>query len=634
MKNIIIGTAGHIDHGKTTLIKALTGHETDRLGEEKKRGISIQLGFTYFDLPSGRRAGIIDVPGHERFVRNMLTGVGGMDIVMLVIAADEGVMPQTKEHLDILSLLKIEKGIIVITKSASVDEEWLELVKEDIREKVEGTFLENSEIIAVDSIEGTGIDELINKIDRLTEETESRDINAPARMPIDRIFTIVGFGTVVTGTLTEGKISVEDILEILPQQVKVRIRNIQVHGQSVGTAYAGQRVAINLANVKLEDIERGQVLAQTDSIEPTMMIDAKLNLLKDIPRAIKNRDRVRIYHGATEVLARVTLLNKEEGKAGESIYVQFRLEEITAVKKEDHLVVRYYSPMETLGGAIVIDANPKKHNRFDENVIKDLAAREQGSPEEIIEKQIDIHSKEFPDISFIAKLTAQQLNDIKSSVSDLADKNKILVLGNDNVIHRNYYENIREQLINLLSVYHKSNPLKLGMLKEEVRSRLFPGNKSRSIDILMDVFVENKIVKIEDKFISLYDFEVEFSPIHKKIQEQLEHIYLQKQYATPKFEDIVDAIEFERNDIEQVFDSILGNTLIRLNQEVVFHVKSYEDAKAELIDHINKNGNITLSQFRDILGTSRKYAVALLEYFDNEKVTKRIGEERVLYRQV
>ncbi len=634
MKNIIIGTAGHIDHGKTTLIKALTGHETDRLGEEKKRGISIQLGFTYFDLPSGRRAGIIDVPGHERFVRNMLTGVGGMDIVMLVIAADEGVMPQTKEHLDILSLLKIEKGIIVITKSASVDEEWLELVKEDIREKVEGTFLENSEIIAVDSIEGTGIHELINKIDKLTEETESRDINAPARMPVDRIFTIVGFGTVVTGTLTEGKISVEDILEILPQQVKVRIRNIQVHGQSVGTAYAGQRVAINLANVKLEDIERGQVLAQTDSIEPTMMIDAKLNLLKDIPRAIKNRDRVRIYHGATEVLARVTLLNKEEGKAGESIYVQFRLEEITAVKKGDHLVIRYYSPMETLGGAIVIDANPKKHNRFDENVIKDLAAREQGSPEEIIEKQIDIHSKEFPDISFIAKLTAQQLNDIKSSVSDLADKNKILVLGNDNVIHRNYYENIREQLINLLSVYHKSNPLKLGMLKEEVRSRLFPGNKSRSIDILMDVFVENKIVKIEDKFISLYDFEVEFSPIHKKIQEQLEHIYLQKQYATPKFEDIVDAIEFERNDIEQVFDSILGNTLIRLNQEVVFHVKSYEDAKAELIDHINKNGNITLSQFRDILGTSRKYAVALLEYFDNEKVTKRIGEERVLYRQI
>ncbi|HZJ76394.1 MAG TPA: selenocysteine-specific translation elongation factor, partial [Oscillospiraceae bacterium] len=475
MKNIIIGTAGHIDHGKTTLIKALTGHETDRLGEEKKRGISIQLGFTYFDLPGGRRAGIIDVPGHERFIRNMLTGVGGMDIVMLVVAADEGVMPQTKEHLDILSLLKIKNGIIVITKSSLVDEEWLELVKEDIREEVEGTFLENSEIVTVDSIEGTGINKLVNKIDKLTEETESRDTDAPARMPIDRIFTIVGFGTVVTGTLTEGKISVEDILEILPEQVKVRIRNIQVHGQSVNTAYAGQRVAINLANVKTEDIERGQILAQLNSMEPTMMIDAKLNLLKDISRNIKNRDRVRIYHGATEVLARATLLNKDEGKAGESIYVQFRLEETTAVKKGDNLIIRYYSPMETLGGAIVIDANPGKHSRFDENVIKDLAARERGTPREIIEKQIDIHSKEFPSLFFIAKLTAQQLDNVKSIVSDLAEEGKVLILGDDNVIHKNYYGNIKKQLTDLLMVYHKSNPLKPGMLREEVRSRLFPG---------------------------------------------------------------------------------------------------------------------------------------------------------------
>lgn len=630
MKNVIIGTAGHIDHGKTTLIRALTGHETDRLGEEKKRGISIQLGFTYFDLPSGRRAGIIDVPGHERFIRNMLTGVGGMDIIMLVIAADEGVMQQTKEHLDILSLLKIKNGIIVITKSTLVDEEWLELVKEDIKEKVEGTFLENSEIVAVDSIKGTGIDELINKIDILTEETESRDINAPARMPIDRIFTIVGFGTVVTGTLTEGKISVEDTLEILPQQVKVRIRNIQVHGQSVNTAYAGQRVAINLANVKLEEIERGQILAQINSMEPTMMIDAKLNLLKDIPRNIKNRDRVRIYHGATEILARVTLLDKDEGKAGESIYVQFRLEEITAVKKDDHLVVRYYSPMETLGGAIVINANPEKHNRFDENVIRDLATREEGSPQDIIEKQIDIHSNQFPSLSFIAKLTAYQLEDLKLIISNLANDDKVLLLGNDSVIHKNYYETVKTQLMGLLASYHKNNPLKVGMLKEEVRSRLFPKSKSRSIDILMDIFVKNKVTKIKNKFISLYDFEVIFSPTHKQIQEQLEYIYLQDRYSTPKFEDIVNDIKFEKNDVEQVFNSMLGNTLIRLNHEVVFHVKSYEDAKTKLINYINKNDSITLSQFRDMLNTSRKYAVALLEYFDNEKITKRVDDKRIL----
>ncbi len=631
MKNVIIGTAGHIDHGKTTLIKALTGHETDRLSEEKERGISIQLGFTYFDLPSGRRAGIIDVPGHERFIRNMLTGVGGMDIVMLVIAADEGVMQQTKEHLDILSLLEIKKGIIVVTKSALVDKEWLELVKDDIRERVEGTFLEDSEIAVVDSVEGTGIGELVNKIDVLTEEIESRDIDAPARMPVDRVFTITGFGTVVTGTLAEGRMSVDDILEILPEQVEVRIRNIQVHGQTVDTAYAGQRVAINLANVKLEDIERGQVLAQINTMEPTMMIDAKLNLLKDIPRDIKNRDRVRIYHGASEVLARIVLLNENEGKAGESVYVQFRLEETTAVKKGDHLVIRYYSPMETLGGAVVIDANPKKHGRFDKRVIEDLVIKERGSPQEVVEKQIDVHSKGFPNLSFIARLTSRQPDDIRSIISDLAEENKVLMLGNDNVIHRNYYENIKKQLEDLLGAYHKSNPLKSGMLKEEVRSRLFPKDKSKSTDLLLDILEEDKIIRVKNNFVSLYDFEVIFTRTHKKIQEQLEHIYLQHQYSTPRIEEITDDINFEKDDIEQVFDAMLGDTLIKLNQEIIFHIELYEKAKKKLTDYIKENDSITLPEFRDILNTSRRYAVALLEYFDNEKITKRTGDVRTLY---
>ncbi len=631
MKNVIIGTAGHIDHGKTTLIKALTGHETDRLGEEKKRGISIQLGFTYFDLPSGKRAGIIDVPGHEKFIRNMLTGVGGMDIVMLVVAADEGVMQQTKEHLDILSLLKVKNGIIVVTKSTLVDEEWLELVKEDIREKVEGTFLENSEIVAVDSVEGVGISELIEKIDVLTEKTESRNTNAPARMPVDRIFTITGFGTVVTGTLTDGKISVDDILEILPEQVKVRIRNIQVHGESVDTAYAGQRVAINLANTKLEDIERGQILAQTNSMEPTMMIDAKLNLLKELPRSIKNRDRVRIYHGATEVLARVTLLNEEEANEGESVYVQFRLEESTAVKKEDHLIVRYYSPMDTIGGAVVIDANPKKHNRFDENVIKDLATREKGSPKDILEKQIDIYSKEFPSLPHIAKITAQQLDEVESIISKLEEENKVFLLGSQNVIHKKYYESIKEELIDLLTFYHKKNPLKLGMLREEVRSRLFPKNKSRSIDILMDIFVENQIVKMQDKFISLYDFEVVFSQTHKEIKDKMEDLYLSKYHKPLKYEEVINNLNFDQEDIDQVYNALIGDSLIRITQEIVLHKKAYEDAKKMLVDYINKNSSISIPEFRDLLDTNRKYALALLEHFDDEKITKRKDEKRTLY---
>jgi len=631
MKNVVIGTSGHIDHGKTTLIKALTGHETDRLNEEKKRGISIELGFTYFDLPSGKRAGIIDVPGHEKFIRNMLSGVGGMDIVMLVIAADEGVMPQTKEHLDILSLIKIKKGIIVITKSTLVDEEWLELIKEDIREKVRETFLENAEIIAVDSIKGIGIDELIKKIDILSDEMETRDISTPVRMPIDRIFTITGFGTVVTGTLMEGKISVEDTLEILPDRVKVRIRNIQVHGQSVNVAYAGQRVAINLANTKKEDIEKGQILSQVNSMEPTMMIDAKLSLLKDLGRPIKNRDRVRIYHGSSEIFARITLLNQEEGNAGENIYVQFRLEEATTVKKGDHLIIRYYSPMETLGGAIVIDANPKKHKRFDESVLKDLTIREEGSPEEIIEKQIDIHSNDFPDLSLIAKLTSQQLDNVHAILSNLAEKEKVFMLGNNNVIHKKYYEKIKEELVAMLKSYHHNNPLKPGMLREEVRSKLFPKAKNKIIDILIDIFVDNQVVKTQEKFMSLYDFNIVFTPTHEEIKKQLEVIYLREPYSTPRFEDIIQNLEFKKVDTDQVFNAILGNTLIKLNQEIIIHIKAYEGAKTKLTDHVNKNGSITLSEFRDILNTSRKYAVALLEYFDNEKFTKRIDEKRILY---
>lgn len=297
MKNIIIGTAGHIDHGKTTLIKALTGRETDTLKEEKKRGISINLGFTYFDLPSKKRAGIVDVPGHEKFIKNMLAGASGLDMVLLVVAADEGVMPQTVEHLDILTYLNIKNGMIVLTKSDTVDEEFRELVKEDIREKVQGTFLEEAEIIEVDSISRKGLDELISKIDDMTEEIEDKNLNSPARLNIDRVFSIKGFGTVVTGTLIEGKISVDDDLVIYPKELPTKIRSIQVHGESVDTAYAGQRTAINISNVKVEEIERGDVLASVNSLEEAMMLDVKLSIVKHMNIGLKHWDRLRLYHG-------------------------------------------------------------------------------------------------------------------------------------------------------------------------------------------------------------------------------------------------------------------------------------------------------------------------------------------------
>ena len=376
MKHIIVGTAGHIDHGKTTLIKALTGRETDTLDEEKKRGISINLGFTFFDLPSGKRVGIVDVPGHEKFIKNMLAGASGLDMVMLVVAADEGVMPQTVEHIDILSFLNIKNGLIVLTKSDMVEPEFRELVKEDIKERMKGTFLEDAEILEVDSVSKRGIPELIQKLDDMSEQIEEKNENSPARLNIDRVFTIKGHGTVVTGTLLEGKISVDDDLVVYPENLKAKIRSIQVHGEDENTAYAGQRTAINISNVKKDEIGRGDVLAAPDSLEESMMLDVKMNIIKHVDKTLKHWDRLRLYHGTREILCRAVPLDKEEIAPGENGFVQLRLEESIVSKKGDTFVVRSYSPMATIGGGVIIDASPKKHKRFDEDVIEALKVKE------------------------------------------------------------------------------------------------------------------------------------------------------------------------------------------------------------------------------------------------------------------
>ncbi|KAB3537252.1 selenocysteine-specific translation elongation factor [Alkaliphilus pronyensis] len=631
MKNIIIGTAGHIDHGKTTLIRAITGRETDRLKEEKKRGISIDLGFTYFDLPSGKRAGIIDVPGHEKFIRNMLAGVGGMDIVMLVVAADEGVMPQTQEHLDIINLLNIKNGVIVITKAGLVDNDWLNLIQEDIREKVKGTFLEGAEMLVVDSVEGKGIDSLVNTIDNLADLAESRDIHSPVRMPIDRVFTITGFGTVITGTLMEGTIKLEDTLEILPDKIRVRVRSLQVHGKAVEAAYGGQRVAINVANVKKEEIERGQILSQLDSMETTLMIDGRLTVLKSYTRKLENRDRIRLYHGSTEVLARIVLLDKEELLPGESGLVQLRLEEITAVKKGDLNIIRFYSPMETVGGLTVIDPNPKKHKRFDENVIRELKLKETGTPEEILEKQIERYSSEFPDISFMAKTTSHQANYIDELVIKLIKKNAIIKLDCNSIIHKSFYETIKNNTISLLREYHNNNPLRHGMLKEELKSKLLPKIKNKAFDSIIAALSKDMLIKVIGKYVAIIDFEVVLNDNQRKIKEKLEDMYLNNMFATPKIEEVYDSVGFNRNDIDQVMEAMVGKELIKLNQEIILHINAIDEAKTKLKDLINEKGSVSLADFRDLLGTSRKYAVALLEYFDNHKVTKRINDERILY---
>ena len=428
MKNIIIGTAGHIDHGKTTLIKALTGRNTDRWEEEQRRGITIDLGFTYFDLKNGDRVGIIDVPGHERFINNMVAGVVGMDLVMLVVAADEGIMPQTREHMDILGELGIEKSILVLNKCDLVEEDWLELVKEEIKEELEGTFLEQAPIVEVSAATGQGIPELIEVIERLTaEEVVEKDVNTIPRLPIDRVFSLSGFGTIITGTLLAGMISKEDNLQVYPIGKECKIRNIQVHGQDVEKCYAGQRVAINLSNVKKSELRRGCVLAPPNNMKNTMLLDVKLNVLPSSMRVLTNHTRLHLFTGTSEILCRAVLLDKEEIGPGESGFVQLRLEEEIALRRGDKFVVRFYSPMETIGGGIVLEPNPKKKKRFDKDAIEELQRKESGSSEDVIELHVKSHEETMITVTELAKLTALSMEEVTEDVQSLEQQGIVKV---------------------------------------------------------------------------------------------------------------------------------------------------------------------------------------------------------------
>lgn len=627
MKNVIIGTAGHIDHGKTTLIKALTGRETDTLAEEKKRGISINLGFTYFDLPSNKRAGIVDVPGHEKFIKNMLAGASGLDMVLLVVAADEGVMPQTVEHMDILTFLNIKKGMIVLTKSDTVEEDFRELVKEDIREKVKGTFLEDAEIIEVDSISKKGLDNLINKIDKMTDEIEDKNLDTPARLNIDRVFSIKGFGTVVTGTLIEGKISIDDDLVIYPKELKTKIRSIQVHGEGVETAYAGQRTAINISNVKVEEINRGDVLASPHSLEEAMMLDVRLSVVKHTDAGLKHWDRLRLYHGTREILCRAVPLEVEEIMPGESGLVQLRLEESIVAKKGDKFVVRRYSPMETIGGGIVIDTNPRKHKRFDTNIIEVLKIKEKGELSDILEAYLKNNSRNYPNIKEIMSYSGESEDNINKSLEKLIGQDKVICI-NNMYMHINQYNTLKEKAESELQAYHKKFRLREGMLKEEVRSKVESKFKTRDFDVLLDLFINDDLIKVNGNFVSIKKFNVVFNEKQTKIKNEIEKILnnagLNNIYA---IEDITN----NKKEYEEVLESLIGNTVVRIEDSYLMSSKVYNDAKEKLIKYLEENKEITLGDYRDLVNSSRKNCMIILEDFDRNKITKRVENKRVLF---
>jgi selenocysteine-specific elongation factor len=632
MRNLIIGTAGHIDHGKTTLIKALTGRETDRWEEEKRRGITIDLGFTYFDLPDGSKAGIIDVPGHEKFIKNMLAGVVGMDMVLLVIAADEGIMPQTAEHLNILNLLGVENGIAVMTKCDMADEEWISLVKEDIRETLKSTFLENAPIVEVSSKTGRGIDKLVQEINKQAAKgVKERELNTIPRLPIDRVFSITGFGTVITGTLISGMLKKGDEVEIYPVNKLCRVRNIQVHSSDADKAYAGQRTAINLSNIKKTDIYRGCVIAPVNSMKNTMMLDVKLNMLKSSKRIIVNRSRLHLYTGTSEILCRVVLLDRDELSPGESCYAQLRLEEEIAVRRGDKFIVRFYSPLETVGGGEIIEPVPLKKKRFDDSLIEELKIKEKGTGADVIEKIIK-EAKDLVSVSLLAKTTALSETEIKDSIEILEQEEKISLFKVKNDIfvwHKSFEIEIEENLEKYLFNFHKENKYQKGAKKSEIKSRFLPDMKQLLFDMVIQAFAEKGKINQNDEFISLAFFTIENDEDYRKIEGKILSILNEAEFEFIKTEDLTGKVNHtSAGDVISLM--ISEKKLIKLN-ELITTTKLYEEAKNILVEFLSKNSKITAAQYRDLLKTNRKMAIALLEHFDMIKLTKRIENDRIFY---
>lgn len=638
MKHLIIGTAGHIDHGKTSLIKMLTGTNTDRLQEEQKRGITIDIGFAHLDLPSGTRAGIVDVPGHERFIRNMLAGIGGADVVILVVAADEGMMPQTREHLDILSLLEIKKGIVALTKCDMVDSSWIELVKEELGEELKSTFLCDAPMIAVSSVNGTGKEELLEALDKVAGETSEKTADARPRLPIDRSFVLEGIGTVVTGTLVEGSISVGDTLELYPPKVRTKVRSIESHGEKCENIHAGQRTAINLSGLKKDEIRRGFVLAKPGTMHTTDIVDCKLRLLKGVKRSFGNRARVRFHHGTSEIIGRMVLLNDSEASGGDEVFVQILLEEEIAVKTGDRFILRNYSPVTTIGGGVIIDAGPVKHKRFQEEVIEGLSKIESGEAFDLIEQAIYSHSKDFERRSKVLLPLGMSEPEAADIIKDMRNNGIVFALSEEEdtvYIHRVFYEKLAQLAVEILSAHHKKAPLEAGMSKEEFRMRLTKkmGITAEFSEIrswfkaMEDRLIGEKLIDDAGSVYKVHGFQVKVDNSQQQVVERLMKDF--EVPATP-FEVLKGYDKTAKADL--VFRMLVNSgKMTKLNPETAQSTEKLTDMIGRLREKAASapNKDITLAEARDHLGISRKQALAILEYLDKNKKTKKIGDSRV-----
>ncbi len=643
MKHVIVGTAGHIDHGKTALVKALTGIDADRLKEEKQRGITIDIGFADLSIDD-YSFGFVDVPGHERFVKNMLAGAHGLDMVMLVIAADESIMPQTREHFDICKLLRVKSGLVALTKSDLVDEELLELATAEVQDFIAGSFLEDAPVIAVSSRTGQGIEELKQALVELAGRIESKATDAVPRLPVNRAFSVKGFGTVVTGTLIAGELKVGDEVEAIPEGVRARIRNIQVHGHDTGRAHAGQRTAINLQGVNVEQVPRGAALAPSGRLRPSSMIDARLDLLESAPRPLAQRARVRLHHGTAEVMARVVVLSPPVEAAdgasgfssaavlpGESRLVQLRLEEPIAALPGDRFIIRSYSPQVTIGGGVVIDALAEKHRIRDQKAYDRLRQLESSDLDKRISVFLEMAGPRAMTAGEMAARTGATDEQIASAARDLVARGEALEAAASplTLLSAITFQELAGQVVDLLARHHRREPLSLGLSREEVRERLFGTARPEVFRAVVNRLDEQRKIAAERDALRLASHQIELSPEDAAAKQALEAGFKAAGLQAGTLEETAAASNVPVERARKLYTLLAAEGRILRIGDFIFHAEAIEGLKSKVRERKAISSKMDVAAFKDITGgLTRKHAIPLLEYLDRERITRRSGNER------
>lgn len=634
MREIVLGTAGHVDHGKTSLVRALTGIDTDRLKEEKKRGITIELGFAFLDLPCGHRLGIIDVPGHERFVKNMVAGATGIDLLAFVIAADEGIMPQTREHFEICRLLGVKRGLVILTKKDMVDAEWLALVQEDVRQFLAGSFLEDAPMVAVSSTTGEGLDEVREVLDTLVRTSEFSEAHGPFRLPVDRVFSMKGFGVVVTGTSISGRIAVGEDITVYPQGHTAKIRGIQVHGQEVELVEAGKRTAINIQGLDTGMIARGNMLATPGTLAPSYLLDADFFYLSSCAKPLKNRSRVRVHIGTAEIFARLVLLEDEELVPGSRANVQILLEEPFGAWPGDRYVVRSYSPVATIGGGGIWNGSPPKRRRFREVNSAIFALYQEGSAEEISL----LHLKEAGVSGLTLDSLCVKMGQFGKRFRKLLDtpisSRKIIMVDSERqrMVAAETFDSMGVSLQKLLADFHRDNSMKPGLSKEELRSRL-PGDlDQRFFQLLLNALVKQGTIVVDEATVRLAGHQVSLKADAISVRAEMEAFYDEAGLTPPTVREVQERFaKYSASLVREVLDLLVREqVLVKISEDLYFQGRAMADLQEKLVVFIKKEGEIDAPRFKNLTGLTRKFSIPLLEYFDKIKVTIRVGDRRLL----